>query len=58
MSKISKSENNIEEMLMKLFLLSEDDLKKREQLGLKYIENYHKWDKIITETKLFYKELC
>ena len=56
--KISKSENNIEEMLMKLFLLSEDDLKKREQLGLKYIENYHKWDKIITETKLFYKELC
>ena len=54
---ISKNNNNIEAMLMKLFLLSKEDLEKREQSGLEYIENYHKWDKIIAETKMFYKEL-
>ena len=42
---------------MKLFLLSEERFRKREQLGLEYIENNHKWDKIIAETKMFYKEL-
>ena len=54
---ISKKNNNIEEMLMKLFLLSEEDLEKREKLGLEYIKNNHKWDKIIAKTKMFYKEL-
>ena len=54
---ITKNSNNIESMIMKLFLLSEEDLKEREQLGLKYLENHHKWDKIINETKMFYEEL-
>ena len=54
---IYKNNNNIEEILMKLFLLSEDDLEKREKSGLEYIKNYHRWDKIISETNLFYKEL-
>ena len=44
-------------MLLNLLLLSQDDLKKREQLVLEYLENNHKWDKIISETNIFYKEL-
>ena len=55
---ISKKNNNIEEMLMKLFLLSELDLEEKEKSGLEYIKNYHKWDKIIAETNMFYKQIC
>ncbi len=54
---ITKSSNNLETMIMKLFLLPDEDLRKREQAGLEYLENYHKWDKIINETKIFYEEL-
>ena len=53
---ITKHSNNIKEMLIKLFKLSIEDLEKRGQLGLKYLENHHKWDKIIAETNMFYKE--
>ena len=42
---------------MKLFQLSEKDLKRRGKLGLEYLENNHKWDKIISETNMFYKDL-
>ena len=54
---ITRNNNNIEDMLMKLFLLKEEDLEKREQAGLEYLENNHKWDKIISKTNMFYKEL-
>ena len=52
------SENNIKEVLLKLFKLSEKELYEREKLGIKYLEKHHKWDKIISETDLFYKDLC
>ena len=55
--KISKNKNNIKEVLMKLFKLSEKDLDKREKLGIKYLDDNHKWDKIISETNTFYKDL-
>ena len=54
---INKNKNNIKEILAKLFKLSEEDLEIRGELGLKYLENNHKWDKIISETNIFYKEL-
>ena len=55
---ITKNKNNIKEALIRLFELSEKELYEREELGIKYLENYHKWDKIISETNLFYKDLC
>ncbi len=55
--RITKNKNNIKEILTELFKLSEKDLEIRGQLGLKYLENHHKWDKIISETNMFYKDL-
>ncbi len=55
--KISNDNNNIEAMLKKLFLLSEEELEKRETSGLKYLDTHHKWDKIINETNIFYREI-
>lgn len=55
---ITKNKNNIKEVLLKLFKLSEKDLDEREKLGIKYLENHHRWDKIISETNIFYKDLC
>ena len=54
---INKYENNIKEVLIDLFKLSEKDLDKREKLGIRYLENYHKWDKIISETNNLYNDL-
>ena len=42
---------------MQLFQLSVKDLEEREKLGLKYLEKHHEWDKIIIETKRFYKDI-
>ena len=55
--KINKDCNNIEETLMKLFQLTEQEIQQRGSLGLKYLENNHSWDTIISHTKMFYKDL-
>ena len=54
---INKNSNDIKDVLIKLFQLSERDLQKREESGLKYLENNHNWDKIISQTNIFYKNL-
>ena len=55
---INKKSNNIKESILKLFELSEKDLKEREESGLKYLEKNHKWEEILYETDIFYKDLC
>ena len=55
--KINKDSNNIEEALIKFFQLSEKELQKKGDLGLKYLEKNHSWDKIISHTKMFYEDL-
>ena len=54
---ITKNSNNIKEALIKLFQLSEKDLDKRENLGREYLEKYHKWDRIMNEISIFYRDL-